>query len=93
MNFWNLENKNQLAYVVVDEHTIGFAIPNTPNHVAILNSSQLRGAGTEQSRGVHLWTKGKNVRLARIEDWETFNLHLCRYQLKEIEEGTILIQK
>lgn len=62
------------TYVVVDEHTLGYTIPTLPNYVGILNSSVLRGAGSEQARGVHLWTDGKTVRPATREDFTTFRV-------------------
>ena len=87
---WNSEES--LVYVVVDEHTFGMAIPYT-NEVSIVKSSPLRGAGNEEYMGLNLDATGKHVRLATVKDWDTFNVLLDEYTLRDIQSGVFIIDR
>lgn len=61
-------------YVVMDEHTLGYLIPEMPYYIGILAGSVLKG-GPDHTQGTSIITPGHSkVRQATLEDFATFRV-------------------
>lgn len=61
-------------YVVMDEHTLGYLIPEMPGYIGVLAGSVLKG-GADPMQGTALITPGHTrVRQAEMEDFTNFRV-------------------
>ncbi len=62
-------------YIVINEHTLGYLIPEMPNYVGILKASVLKGSTyNEQSGAVYI--KYEIIRNATKKDFDEFRVCL-----------------
>lgn len=66
-------SKRIIKLVVLDNHTLGYILPELPNYVQVLHASILKGAPFELFPSSKLIHKLSNVRLASEVDFNNFN--------------------
>jgi hypothetical protein len=59
--------------VVVDEHTLGYILPESPDYLGILHTSILKGSTLNSFSG-SVCIKNRNVRLASEKDFDDFRV-------------------
>lgn len=64
----------KIKLVVAEGHTLGYILPQLPNHLQILHGSILRGAPTNYPCGGGSTMLPKNHRLATAQDFEDFRV-------------------
>ena len=73
--------KGKIKLVVLDDHTLGYILPQLPNDVQILHTSPLKGSPTTSNLtssfpiGTH-----SNVRLASENDFNDFGVYFEGYK-------------
>ncbi len=64
---------DRIKLVVIDDHTLGYILPERPNSAQILHSSILKGSlGLDSGSSVNL--KNRKVRLASEKDFDDFRV-------------------
>lgn len=64
----------RIKLIVVNEHTLGYVFPETPNFYSILHSSILKGAIFELNPSCKLMNKNDKIRLATEKDFDDFRV-------------------
>lgn len=80
---------SKIKLVVLDEHTLGYIIPERPDQAYSLRASILKGSSHKDGDMIPLnWCK--NVRLASEQDFDEFRVVFTGYQnnLQEYEFAT-----
>lgn len=69
----------EMKYVVLNEHTLGYLIPEWKNAVGILRASVLRGSPHSDQDGWTMFVPGSDqVRAATEEDFQAYRVQLPR---------------
>lgn len=70
-----------IKLVVINEHTLGYLIPNT-DYAGVLHASILKGAATASPLSAMnpIFLQGKNVRLASEQDFKDYNISFDGYK-------------
>lgn len=72
------EQDPKTKIVVVNEHTMGYILPSTPNFVNVLHASILKGAPFQVFPSP-MPVSGNNIRLARRSDFWDFRISMEGY--------------
>jgi hypothetical protein len=75
--------QKKIKLVVAEGHTLGYILPELPNHLQILQSSILRGAPTHYPSGVDSVMLPKNNRLATPKDFDDFRVYFGSFSNKD----------
>ena len=65
--------------VVINEHTLGYIMPETPNYAGILHTSVLRGS-YYNGMGGPIYIKNENVRLDTKKDFDDYRVVFSGYE-------------
>lgn len=75
---------NEIRYVVIDEHTLAYVIPQQPNRYGILRASILKGATSGRLDGWDFFRGPKQkVRPAKTVDFVEFRVQSSRFTTKK----------
>lgn len=81
------EDKTKL--VVLNEHTLGYIVPNLPQYIHPLSISIRKGAPFETYPSSKWISKNDKIRLASAKDFEDFRCSFEGYSEKEYEFATL----
>lgn len=65
---------SRIKLVVLDEHTLGYILPEIPTDIQFLHSSILRGSPFGINQSSVIIRHGDKIRLASAEDFEAFRV-------------------
>lgn len=78
-------NEERVQMVVLEEHTLGYLIPNMGNlYLDVLSASVTKGAPSHYGKnGNFVSVENKNIRLATEEDFQKFRVQIEGYKNEE----------
>lgn len=75
MTFQELNEKYPIQYVVMDNHTLGYLIPEV-NQMGVLHGSVLKGSPYDWRNGSVMVSPSHNIRKATKKDFQDFRVML-----------------